>query len=270
MKIKLMILVVLYLSLLTTAGSAQTAAEQMQSAIYTQETTGDLDSAVQMYRQILAATPPRPLGAQAQFRLAQALLQKGDLQDAALEFHTLSQSYPEYKGMIASMASQLRLGIPLGELGTLENGGYRNFLTNVEFKIPGGWSFKGSFESSGIGQMAIIESASGNKVQVWMKPLAIPPANIAPRFRKEMENIPSRRSPDWKIRPESVQERTLSGHPGMSTIADYTESGKPMVEYDFWVLTGTTHVFFFGQAEQQELETLQADIETVANSAQIP
>ena len=125
MRIKLTILVVLYFSLLTTAGSAQTAAEQMQRAIYTQETTGDLDSAVQMYRQILAAAPPRPLGAQAQFRLAQALLQKGDLQDAALESHSLSQNYPEYKGMIASMASQLRVGIPLGELGTLENGGYR-------------------------------------------------------------------------------------------------------------------------------------------------
>jgi hypothetical protein len=41
MRIKLTILVVLYFSLLTTAGSAQTAAEQMQRAIYTQETTGE-------------------------------------------------------------------------------------------------------------------------------------------------------------------------------------------------------------------------------------
>src|SRR6202789_1899647 len=270
MRIKLTILVVLYFSLLTTAGSAQTAAEQMQRAIYTQETTGDLDSAVQMYRQILAAAPPRPLGAQAQFRLAQALLQKGDLQDAALESHSLSQNYPEYKGMIASMASQLRVGIPLGELGTLENGGYRNFLTNVEFKIPEGWSFKGTFESSGNGQMARIESASGSEVQVWMKPLAISPANIAPRLRKEMEWKQSMRPPDWKIRPESVEERTLSGHPGMSTIADYTESGQSMEEYDFWVLTGTTHVFFFGKAEEEKLETLKAEIETVANSAKIP
>ena len=58
----------------------------MQKAIYTQETTGDVDSAIQMYRRILAAAPPRQLAAQAQFRLAQALLQKGDLQTPLWNF----------------------------------------------------------------------------------------------------------------------------------------------------------------------------------------
>ena len=56
----------------------------------------------------------------------------------------------------------------------------------------------------------------------------------------------------------------------MSSIADYTLNSTPMVEYDFWVLSGKTHVFFFGQAEADKLETLRADIETVAKSALIP
>jgi hypothetical protein len=269
MRIKLMMPVVLYLSLLATAGSAQTIAEQMQKAIYTQETTGDVDTAIQMYRRILAAAPPRQLAAQAQFRLAQGLLQKGDLQNAALEFQILSQSYPESKDLIASMASQWRPA-PRQELGTVQNGRYRNFLTNVELKVPEGWSFKGDIESSGNGQMATVASGSGITVLVWMKPQVDGAADLAPMLRQEMGNKPSMRSADWKIRPESVQERTLSGHPGLSAIADYMQNGKPMVEYDFWVLSGKTHIFFFGEAEEQKLETLQANIETVAQSALIP
>jgi tetratricopeptide (TPR) repeat protein len=269
MKINLMMPVVMYLSLLTTSGLAQTVAEQMQKAIYTQETTGDVDSAIQIYRRILAAAPPRQLAAQAQFRMAQALLQKGDLQDAALEFQILSQSYPEFKDLIASMASQWRPA-SRQELGTVQNGRYRNSLTGVELKVAEGWSFKGGFESSGNGQMATVTSGSGFTVLVWMKPQVDGTADLAPMLRQEMKNKPSMRPPDWKIRTESVQERTLSGHPGLSAVADYTENGKPMVEYDFWVFSGKTHVFFFGKAEEPKLETLQANIETVAQSALIP
>ena len=269
MRIKRMMPVVLYLSLLTTAGSAQTVAEQMQKAIYTQETTGDLDSAIQMYRRILASSPSRELAAQAQFRLAQTLLQKGDLQNAALEFQILSQSYPESKSLIASMASQWRPGNRF-ELGAVQDRLYRNFLTNVELAIPEGWSFQGDNQSSGNGQMARINSGSGNTVSVWMRPQVMAAADLAPTLREAMRNKPFMRSGGWKIRPASIQERTLSGHPGLSAIADYTQNSKPMVEYDFWVLSGKTHVFFFGQAEEQRLETLQADIETLANLAQIP
>jgi tetratricopeptide (TPR) repeat protein len=269
MKINLMMPVVMYLSLLTTSGLAQTVAEQMQKAIYTQETTGDVDSAIQIYRRILAAAPPRQLAAQAQFRMAQALLQKGDLQDAALEFQILSQSYPEFKDLIASMASQWRPA-PRQELGTVQNGRYRNFLTNVEFNLPEGWSFKGDFESSGNGQMATVASGSGNTVLIWMKPQVDGTVDLSPMLRQEMVNKPSMRSPDWKIRPESVEERTLFGHPGLSAIADYMQNGRPMVEYDFWVFSGKTHVFFFGRVEEQKLQTLKANIETVAQSALIP
>src|ERR1700723_3192366 len=95
----------LYLSLRTTAGSAQTFAEQMQRAIYTQEATGDLDSAIAKYRQIPASAPLREFADQAQLRLAPALLQRGNLQNAALEFQSFSQSYTESKDLIASMAS---------------------------------------------------------------------------------------------------------------------------------------------------------------------
>jgi hypothetical protein len=269
MRFKPMTPVVLCLSLLTTVGSAQTVAERLQRAIYAQETTGDVDSAIQIYRQILTSTPSRPFAAQVQYRLAQALLQKGDLQNAALEFQILSQSYPEYKDLIASMASQGRPA-PHHDLGTVQAGRYRNSLTNVELTVPEGWLFKGDGESSGDGQMARIDSGSGITVWIWMKPVTMRAADIPLGLRKAMEDKPSMRPDGWKIRPESVQERSLSGHLGLSAIADYMQNGKPMVEYDFWVQSGKTHVFFFGEAEEQKLEALQASIETVAKLALIP
>jgi hypothetical protein len=56
----------------------------------------------------------------------------------------------------------------------------------------------------------------------------------------------------------------------LSSIADYTLNSTPMVEYDFWVLSGKTHVFFFGQADEDKLETLRADVDAAAKAALIP
>lgn len=155
-------------------------------------------------------------------------------------------------------------------LGTVDNGRYRNLLTNVEFMVPDGWEFKGDSPSSGNGQMAIVESGSGVTVEVWMKPFVLEEAKIVGELHTQMEIKHSMRPEGWTIRPESIQDRFLSGHLGLSSIADYTVNGTPMVEYDFWVLSGKTHVFFFGQAEADKLEALRADVDAVAQSAQMP
>ncbi len=156
------------------------------------------------------------------------------------------------------------------ELGTFDSGHYRNILTNVELTVPDGWVFKGDGPATGNGQMAMIASDSGITVRVWMRPFLVAADDIPVGLRRIMEQKPSMRPEGWKIRPASVQNRSLSGHLGLSAIADYVQNGTPMVEYDLWVLSGKTHVFFFGQAEEDKLETLKADIETVAKSALIP
>ena len=93
-------------SLAVITGYAQTAAEQMQKGIYTQETAGDLDGAIAIYRQIVnSGNSPRDLAAQAQYRLAQALLQKGDLSNASQEFEKLARSYADYGKLVSSLAS---------------------------------------------------------------------------------------------------------------------------------------------------------------------
>jgi len=86
--------------------SAQTASELLQKAIYAQETTGNLDAAIQLYRQaVSAAGTQRDVAAQAQYRLAQALLRKGDTANAALEMDRLAREFPDQRDVIARMAS---------------------------------------------------------------------------------------------------------------------------------------------------------------------
>ncbi len=85
--------------------AAQSASELLQKGIYTQDTVGDLDGAVQIYRQIISSSPAQhEIAAEAQYRLAQALIRKGDLTGAALEFQTLARDYSEYQALISRMA----------------------------------------------------------------------------------------------------------------------------------------------------------------------
>ena len=88
---------------------AQTTSELLQKGIYAQETEGNLDNAILIYRQIVNSAPTqRDIAAQAQYRLAQALLQKGDLTTASKEFERLARDYSEYGGLVSSLAGQMR------------------------------------------------------------------------------------------------------------------------------------------------------------------
>ena len=94
-------------ALLALPAAAQTAGELLQKGIYTQDTAGDLDGAIAIYRQIVnSGNSPRDIAAQAQYRLAQSLIEKGDLANGATEFSNLARNYADYGKLIASLAAQ--------------------------------------------------------------------------------------------------------------------------------------------------------------------
>lgn len=85
---------------------AQTASELLQKGIYTQDTVGDLATAIQLFRQAVgAAGTERDLAAQAQYRLVQALLRKGDTAMAALEMNRLAQEFPDQRDLVARLSA---------------------------------------------------------------------------------------------------------------------------------------------------------------------
>lgn len=80
----------------------QSTAELLQKGIYTQETLGDLDSAIRIYRQVMTqAGESRGHAAQAVFRLGQCLLRKGAQEEAREVFQKLIADYPEQKDLVA-------------------------------------------------------------------------------------------------------------------------------------------------------------------------
>jgi len=105
--------------------TAQTAAELLQKGIYAQETEGNLDNAILIYRQIVNSAPAqRDIAAQAQYRLAEALLQKGDLATASKEFERLARDYADYSNLVSSLsqkyyarAGEIRVSLPGGRGG---------------------------------------------------------------------------------------------------------------------------------------------------------
>jgi tetratricopeptide (TPR) repeat protein len=93
--------------LMALPAAGQTAVELLQKGIYVQETEGNLDNAILIYRQIVNSAPAqREVAAQAQYRLAQALLQKGDLATASKEFERLARDYADYQKLISNLAAQ--------------------------------------------------------------------------------------------------------------------------------------------------------------------
>lgn len=84
-----------------TTANAQSAADLLQKGIYSQETLGDLDGAIQVYRQVTgSATAPKPLAAQAQYQLVLCMLQKGDRTAAAHELDLLTHNFPDQQDYI--------------------------------------------------------------------------------------------------------------------------------------------------------------------------
>lgn len=85
---------------------AQTAAEQLQKGIFAQESQGKTDDAITIYRQLANSTlTPREIAAQAQYRLSQSLLQKGDIATATREMERLERDFSEYRNLISSLVT---------------------------------------------------------------------------------------------------------------------------------------------------------------------
>lgn len=266
---------VLGLALLPAPGSSQTAAELMQKAVYAQQTTGDLKQAIQLYRQILTSSgADRKTAAAAQFRLAQALLQNGDLSEAAREFQMLA-NYPEYKDAIAALAGRAReprhTAISHGRLAMSQGqpSVYTNQETGVRVTAPAGWPVADS-DSSDNGIMAIVvEQETQAGISIWMRSEQHAAAEIPGLLRQDIENKYTQRMEGWKVRPESIQTTTINGSQAIGGIADFTVNGHTFVEYVTWIRTPKSHVFVFAAAPSND-QTFQQRYAQVLNTVVVP
>ena len=89
--------------------------ELLEKAIFTEETVGDLDAAMELYEQIVARTDAdRSYGAQAQYRLALCFLKKGNSDEAVAAFRKLVGDFPKQEEIVARARARLtELGHPV-------------------------------------------------------------------------------------------------------------------------------------------------------------
>ena len=72
------------------AGWAESASVLLEKAIYSEETVGDLDAAIQLYQKtIQEAEANRPCAAEAYYRLGMCHMKKGQTEPAQNAFKTL-------------------------------------------------------------------------------------------------------------------------------------------------------------------------------------
>src|ERR1039458_814256 len=80
----------------------ESPSELLEKGIYNQDTKGDLDSAIAIYQQVVAAASSnQSLAAQAQFRLGQCYLKKNRPADATAAFENLIHDFPNEKELVA-------------------------------------------------------------------------------------------------------------------------------------------------------------------------
>ena len=226
---------------------AQTPAELLQKGIYAQETAGDLDGALQIYRQVTASSVAQsPAAAQAQFRIAEIMLQKGDLNSAAMEFTTLAIRYSEHQALIAKMASRLRVAsIRVSPAaGSVQNGRYHNKKTGLEFPVSDPWRTTYDGPSSDDGDMVGVTDGSPVEFGVWMRAEASTPAEIPEKLRASPPAKVKMNAavPGFTFRPESIQPRIIGGQQALTAIADYSDGDTKLAAIYTWIYTAKTHV----------------------------
>jgi len=88
--------------------TAATASELLEKAIYTEESVGDLDKAIQTYEKVVVeGKDAQNVAAQAQFRIGTCYAKLGKTEESAKAFQAVIDNYPQAIDWIARAKSQL-------------------------------------------------------------------------------------------------------------------------------------------------------------------
>ena len=96
------------ISAAASAATGSSLSELLEKGIYSEETKGDLDAAMQLYKQVASeAQAGQALGAQAQYRLAVCYYKKKNYAEASAAFEKLIADFPDQTALIAKARDYL-------------------------------------------------------------------------------------------------------------------------------------------------------------------
>ncbi len=110
------------------AAGAQSVSTLLEKAVYQEQTAGDLDAAMRIYRQVAGdSRASRPVAAQALYRLGLCQIKKKQTDAAAESFRKVVAQYPDQKDLVEQANKQLASGGGGGN-GKNDNGAQRRSI----------------------------------------------------------------------------------------------------------------------------------------------
>jgi hypothetical protein len=158
--------------------------------------------------------------------------------------------------------------------------------------VPPEWSLQAmTAQPDGGDAIHLVDSSSVGSTRrpsvfFWIKQEDTPAANIAQRLRERLYYKVAQQRKDsdtirgFKLRPEGVQSRLVGGHQAVYAVGDYSipvpgsvtimGDGEWMTEYQIFVQTEKTRVFFSGRAKIADFTAMQPRFDQMVNSVVIP
>ncbi|MHC4111671.1 MAG: tetratricopeptide repeat protein [Planctomycetota bacterium] len=134
------IIFLLAVGLLSSVAPAKTASVLLQEGLYAEEIEGDLDGAIQIYKQVVSESKKtQRAAAQATYRIGMCYLKKGEKAKAAIQFSNLVSKFPGQKAFISRAQGHLaKLKPSAGSFGPVmervinDDGEEKNWLIDFD------------------------------------------------------------------------------------------------------------------------------------------
>jgi hypothetical protein len=226
---------------------AQTFAEQLQRAIYTQAAVGDLDAAIRMYQQIVGSAPANS--------------------DAKIQAERLLAAAEAYR----------RVPRP-PVLATFDGRTYKHTRTSITFNVPSGWNVGRTYPSSDDGEQVMISiNDPSAEASAWMIPETLDDGTIeqrlytAPLVKLRQRGQPGYINfPNWMLREGSTHRTTIGGRRAVEALADYKVNDRAMVEAMVWVFSNQNRAFFALRVAAADFDRLKPQFDAMVASAKLP
>lgn len=242
---------------LAPAGSAraESASVLLEKAIYTEETVGDLDAAIELYEKTIEeAEASRPCAAEAYYRLGMCHVKKGQTDPAQSAFKKLIERYPEEKKFVSLAKAQL-IEPPASSPAFLPIG---QVVQRTLLEVEDYYGFKDCAIDLDTGELITLPEdfyelrQSESAIVEWLKQNGIdalcqPGGNIGGLAGIEMIVVAGSEV-NWDTQIEDLRRQLASGSPTSPAVMSAT--GKPPFVYGFKTLRGSLGILEIVRLEQ--------------------
>ena len=174
------------------------------------------------------------------------------------------------------LPGQLQFVAVPGADGTTE---YRDPEFALGLRLPGGWKITQAVRAPDHATSVQLSNPMAHSfTALWFR--VLPEAqklSMEEAWRSLAGNPDSKAAqrtgegiPDYTIRADSRQQRTIGGLPALSCVADFTAGGQPTSEYLVWIRGEKITALFFGRASPSEFDSFREGFDRVIETAKIP